>query len=147
MNDLMPIRWCRIESSPLSPSSGQSILCSPDARGGPSHKSPPPISMPIARATALACPNTPYSSLKTQPMPLYRVPRSKRSPVPDTCPTPSQIIMMSKLLIASFVAVTYAANGMYVQCPAEVEENSYCDCDADVHVRGRVALYSIELSF
>ena len=39
--------------------------------------------------------------------------------------------MMSKLLIASFVAVTYAANGMYVQCPQEVEENSYCDCDAD----------------
>merc|ERR1719482_1974110 len=39
--------------------------------------------------------------------------------------------MMSKLLIASFVAVTYAQSGMYVQCPQEVEENSYCDCAAD----------------
>ena len=39
--------------------------------------------------------------------------------------------MMSKLLIASFVAVAHAANGMYVQCSNQIAKNSYCDCDAD----------------
>ena len=72
-----------------------------------------------------------HSLLISQDPTRVAYPEAKRSPVPDTCPIPSQIIMMSKLLIASFVAATYAGNGMIVQCPEQTGDNSYCDCDAD----------------